>query len=306
MKQFTIRSTTVLASITLALASARMLPTSRAHAASSSLPVKEIENVVGAQGEVSHGVLNISIARDDIGDVQGPKGVTLTAAFEIHGDLWFQPLSNGRALLNGDMALTESEVNPFISALLDNGLVFQAFHQHAPTDPQVWFVHYRGTGKPIDLARAIRAAIDVTATQLPQTSPSKPTSPLDDKKLASILHGDAQIGEEGVVTVTVSRKGTVHLDGVHVSPDAGISTTIEFKPVGGTQAQVVADFSMSASEVDPVVHQMLGGEDWYQGCLYNQETDERPQLYFDHMIKSGDAYDLAKQIRRGLDKTDAD
>jgi hypothetical protein len=61
------------------------------------------------------------------------------------------------------MALKEDEVNPFISALLDNGLVFQAFHQHAPTQPQVWFVHYRGTGKATDLARALRAAIDVTA-----------------------------------------------------------------------------------------------------------------------------------------------
>jgi hypothetical protein len=41
-------------------------------------------------------------------------------------------------------------------------------------------------------------------------------------------------------------------------------------------------------------------------CLYNQETDEHPQLYFDHMLKSGDAYELAREIRRGLDLTDSE
>ena len=39
------------------------------------------------------------------------------------------------------------------------------------------------------------------------------------------------------------------------------------------------------------------------GCLYNQETDERPQLYFSHQWKVGDPYELAKEIRNGLDLT---
>jgi hypothetical protein len=45
---------------------------------------------------------------------------------------------------------------------------------------------------------------------------------------------------------------------------------------------------------------------WFQGCLYNQETDEHPQLYFDHMLKVGNAYALAAEIRRGLDLTASD
>ncbi|WP_223642728.1 hypothetical protein [Corallococcus sp. EGB] len=57
---------------------------------------------------------------------------------------------------------------------------------------------------------------------------------------------------------------------------------------------------------DPVVRLMLLKKGWFQGCLYNQETDERPQLYFDHMLKRGNAYDLAREIRKGLDLTDAE
>jgi len=38
------------------------------------------------------------------------------------------------------------------------------------------------------------------------------------------------------------------------------------------------------------------------GCLYNQETDEHPQLYFSHEFKTGDPYALAAEIRKGLDR----
>ena len=31
-----------------------------------------------------------------------------------------------------------------------------------------------------------------------------------------------------------------------------------------------------------------------------------PQLFFDHMAKHGDAYQLAAEIRRGLDLTNSD
>jgi hypothetical protein len=272
----------------------------------SPLPVDQIEEIVGAQGHVSDGVLSIEIAREDIGQVLGPRGVTLTPAFEVHGNLYFQPVGTTGALLNGDMALLESEVNPFIAVLIERGLVFQAFHQHMPSSPQIWFVHFRGTGDPIELAHDIRAAIDVTATPLPQAAPMNPTTPLDADLLASILHGKAEIGDEGVVTVTIHRTDEVILAGIHVNPEAGISTTVEFRPTGGSNADVVPDFSMIADEINPVVNLMLNGFGWYQGCLYNQETDEHPQLYFDHMVDTGNAYQLAQEIRDGLDLTNAE
>jgi hypothetical protein len=273
---------------------------------SATLPVDQIEQILGADGTVDNGVLDITIERKDIGDVQGPRGITLTPAFEVAADLYFQPLGNGEAILNGDLALKESEVDPFIAALIKNGLVFQAFHQHMPTQPQIWFVHYRGVCDPISLAHSLRNAIDVTSTPLPQHMPQNPTTPLDPQKLAGILHGTATVGDEGVVTVDVPRKHGVVLGGVTIKPETGIANVIEFKPHGSTTtADVVADFSMDGHEVQPTVKQMLVGKNWDQGCLYNQETDEQPQLYFDHMSKTGDAYQLAAEIRAGLDLTDA-
>jgi Domain of Unknown Function (DUF1259) len=137
--------------------------------------------------------------------------------------------------------------------------------------------------------------------------PANPTTPLDADRLGRILHGDAEVGEEGVVTVTVARTGRIVIDGIRVSPEANISNGIEFKPLNtsGTNAAVAPDFSMTAHEINRVVR-VMRGRGWHVGCLYNQETDEHPQLYFSHMLKTGDPYALAAQVRTGLDQTHAD
>lgn len=288
-------------------AAACLLAAGLAAANAGDLPVDQIEALVGADGHVSNGVLHIPLERTDIGEVQGPRGVTFTPSFGVHGDLWFQPRDTGGVLLNGDLALLPEEVNPFISTLQANGLLFQAFHQHFPmTNPPVWHVHFRGLGDSSAVASAVHAAIAGTDTPLPQSPPANPTSPLDAERLATILHGDAEIGNGGVVTVTVNRAGLVILDALEVRPEAGISSTIEFDPTGGSDAAVVAAFSMTSEEVNGVATRMLNQLDWFQGGLNSQETAEYPQLYVDHMLKTGDAYALAMEIRSGLDLTNAE
>jgi hypothetical protein len=272
------------------------------------LPADHIQQIVQAQGTVSKGVLSIDIERQDIGDVSGPLGVTFTPAFEIDGTLTFQPLGHRDAFFNGDIALKPEETQDVIDAIIANDLTFQAFHQHyIETNPNIWFIHFRGEGDALRLATAVHNVLKATSTPLPQTMPTNPTTPLDPNKLASILHGDAQVGDEGVVTVSIDRSDTIVIDGIRVSPEANISTNVQFKPLSssGSNAAVGPDFSMKSSEVMPVVS-LMRSDGWFQGCLYNQETNESPQLYFDHMLKVGDAYALAQEVRRGLDLTAAD
>jgi uncharacterized protein DUF1259 len=269
------------------------------------LPADKIQKIVQAQGTVTNGVLSIEIERKDIGDVSGPRGVTFTPAFEINGTLTFQPLGHGKAFFNGDIALKPAEANPVIDAIIHHGLTFQAFHQHyIETSPNVWFIHFRGEGDALKLAHAIRKVLGATATPLPQTMPSNPTTPLDAHRLGKILHGDAQVGDEGVVSVTVNRSDKIVIDGIRVSPEANIFTEVQFKPLSssGSSAAVGPDFSMKSSEVERVVR-LMRHKDWFVGCLYNQETNEHPQLYFSHMLKTGDAYALAHEVRRGLNLT---
>jgi hypothetical protein len=163
-------------------------------------------------------------------------------------------------------------------------------------------MHFRGVGNPIHLARAAHTAVRATATPLPQAPPAHPTTPLDPERLGRILHGEAEVGSEGVVTVSVLRKGQFLLGGVEARSETNLLTTVDFKPLGGSRAAVVPDFAMVAAEIEPVMR-VMRARGWYVGCLYNQETDEHPQLYFSHQLKTGDAYQLAHEIRLGLNHT---
>jgi hypothetical protein len=290
-------------------AAAALLPATASDAAvlhkHGHLPVKAIEDIVGIEGTVDKRVLSLDVGRDDIGDSNGPQGVTFSSAFELNGTVTFQPLGNHRAFCNGDLALKASELNPVIDALQANGLVFQAMHQHYfGLDPMVWFIHFRGTGAPRALAAAVRKVIDVTATPLPQKPPSKPTTPLDHAALAKILHGSSEIGDEGVVTVSVERTDRIVIDGVHVDPGANISTEVQFKPLDDSGARVAAgpDFALRGTEAQRVCR-IMRAQSFEIGCLYNQETQEHPQLFFAHMLATGEPLTLARQIRRGLDAT---
>jgi hypothetical protein len=270
--------------------------------ASTDLPVKQIEKALQVEGTVSDGVLQMTVERSDL-HVEG-MGVPFKTGFEIAGDVALQSLGHGRAILNGDMALKDSEIQPVIDALLAHHLVFQSEHQHFYfLKPMVWFVHYRGTGDPVALAKNVHAVLEHTSTPLPQKLPSHPTTPLPAATLGHILGGAADVGENGVVTVTVPRAGRIELGGVRIKPGLNVSTTVEFEPLGSSgRAAVSPDMSMTAGEVNPVVR-TLRSTKWVSGCLYNQEIQENPQLFFDHFFKVGDAVTLAHEIRKALDKT---
>ncbi|MFL5928485.1 MAG: hypothetical protein ACJ77E_16260 [Gaiellaceae bacterium] len=46
----------------------------------------------------------------------------------------------------------------------------------------------------------------------------------------------------------------------------------------------------------------MRAQGWDIGCLYNQKTNETPQLYFSEGIKTGNRYQLAADIRKALDQ----
>ena len=278
----------------------------RSHAAAS-LPVDRIEKAMQLKGTLINGVLSLGVERTDIDNVT-IHGVPIRPAFEINGEFDFQPLGHGRAFENGDLPVKSSEINAVIDAILAGGLTFQAEHQHMyDFSPIVWFIHIRGQGNAVKLAEALHRVLKATSTPLPQAPPSSPTTPLDAGRLKRILHGyDAEIGENGVVTVYVARRNPIFIGGIRVNPATNIASNIAFEPLDstGSQTAVVPDFAMQAGEIDPLMS-VMRAHGWDIGCLYNQETDEHPQLYFSHQFKTGDPYQLAAEVRQGLDRTSA-
>jgi len=167
-------------------------------------------------------------------------------------------------------------------------------------------MHFRGVGHPLELARAVAAVVARTGTPLPQKSATNPKTSLDKDKLEKILGGTAEVADDGVVIVSIPRKETIVLDGVALKSEMGVSHTVAFEPLAGRKRTAVApDFALIASEINPLI-QTMREQGFTVHCLYNQETAENPQLYFSHQLAVGDAYDLARKIRKGLEGTNTE
>lgn len=273
-------------------------------------PKAEIEKALGADGELKQGVFSADIGRKDIGEVKAPLGVTFTPDFELHHEFQLQMLNDNQAMFNGELAVLPHEADAVVDRILAEGLVFQAFHQHfVSLEPQIFHIHVRGKGSPRELAAKYRNVVAATATPMPQYSPKKPSTPLNHERLAQIVGGDATIGGDGVVTIAVPRREAIQLGGVTVNPTLGVLSHVDFKPMeirGGkvVRAAAAPDFAMTANEVSAVMR-VMRKHGFEIGCLYNQETDEHPQLYFSHQLAVGEPEQLARAVREGLEQTGA-
>jgi hypothetical protein len=190
-----------------------------------------------------------------------------------------------------------------VDAITANHLTVEALHQpFAGMHPQILSVYWRGVGDPLGLARSVNNVLRATGTRLPQTQPPGPQSPLDAERLAEILHGAAQIGRDGVVTVIVGRRDRIQVADLRNAVSITTSSRIAFKPESprGDVTDVAPNFSLKGTEVQRVVGDMRQSG-WHMSCLAHHETEESPQLYFAQMLKSGNAYALAKEIRHALD-----
>jgi hypothetical protein len=69
--------------------------------------------------------------------------------------------SDDSAVLDGDFAMRESELQAVLKAMRHAGINIVAIHQHmADESPRYLFLHYWGKGKAVDLAKAVKTALD--------------------------------------------------------------------------------------------------------------------------------------------------
>jgi len=111
----------------------------------------------GAPGDYKDGVYKLVVGRSAkmSGHAMGKAmGVNTWAAMAGSPD---------HAVIDGDIAMLESELQSVLKALRGHGIDVVAIHHHmAGEQPRVLFLHYWGTGKAADLAAALVAALQAT------------------------------------------------------------------------------------------------------------------------------------------------
>jgi Domain of Unknown Function (DUF1259) len=122
--------------------------------AKTSLDPKSIEEILGVKGQMANGVYKITIGRATNmhgHDVGNTMGVNTWAAFVGSDDT---------AVVDGDFAMLESELQPVLKALRGAGINIVAIHQHMTMEsPRVMFLHYWGVGPTRALATGLKAAL---------------------------------------------------------------------------------------------------------------------------------------------------
>ena len=166
---------------------------------------QDVLKTLDRKGDLKAGVLKVNIPRNDL--KMTIQGFSTPTPFGFGGWIALTKATDGSEVMMGDLVLLQDEVNPVLSALLDNGIDVTALHNHFFwDDPHVYFMHVHGMGKAADLAKRVKPALDlighVTPTAVPQSSGAG--TPLDTAKLAKIAgHDGEQSG--AVYKITVGR-----------------------------------------------------------------------------------------------------
>jgi hypothetical protein len=119
-----------------------------------------IDQVLGHKGKVNGGVYQVGVPR---AEKVTEAGMTVPGSMGLATALNFQPTGAGKTAITGDFVLLDSEVNPVIKALRQNGIQVTALHNHMlQEEPRLFFVHFWANDDAVKLAKGLRAALDNT------------------------------------------------------------------------------------------------------------------------------------------------
>jgi len=128
-------------------------------------PWAAVDRAIGRVGSTQPGeVQRYSFPRSDLHVTL--DGVTVKPALALGSWVAFKRMNgSGAVTAMGDLVLLEGEVTPVISRLQSMGVEETALHNHLQREiPAVMYLHIQAHGDPIEIARAIRAALALTRT----------------------------------------------------------------------------------------------------------------------------------------------
>jgi hypothetical protein len=269
------------------------------------LDTAKIDEITGLKGKLNdkEGVYKVTFPRSDVkvsvdGWTMPPfMGLGTWAAF-IQG-------AHADAMVMGDTVLFEDEVNPVMSAALDNGLSVTALHNHFFFDrPKVYFMHIAGEGTVDQLASAVRKVYDKikeirAASPQPKDSFGAKALPgknsISAEPLNAIFATSGEVNN-GMVKFTIGRPAEMH--GTNIDKDMGVNTWIAFAGADD-DAVVDGDFAVTEDELQPCLKALrVAGINIV--AIHSHMTHEQPRILFFHYWGRGPAKDLAQAVKGAL------
>src|SRR6266571_1883409 len=250
---------------------------------------QQVLTTLGKQGDYKANVLKVNIPRNDVSVTV--KNVKTPTPFGFGGWVAMTKGTGGMDVMMGDLVLTQDEVNPVMSALLENGVDVTALHNHFFWDePRIFYMHVHAHGKLADLARKVKPA--------PATASA---TTIDTGKLAQIV-GTPGEHTGAVYKITIGRDDLKVTEmGAPINARMGLNTWAAF--VGTNEkAAVAGDVAMLANEVTPVL-KVLRKNGIDVVAIHHHMVETRPTVYFLHYWGTGPAEKLATAFKAALSET---
>jgi hypothetical protein len=268
------------------------------------LDTAKIDQITGLKGKLNEkeAVYKVTWPRADVKVVV--DGWTMPPFMGLGTWAAFIETKDG-AMMMGDTVIFEDEVNPAMSAALDNGLSVTALHNHFLFDhPKVYFMHIEGEGTVEQLAGAMRKVYDkikeVRAAN-PQLKDSFGATALPEKNSISAeplnkVFGMSGETNNGMVKFTIGHPATMH--GVKIDNAMGVNTWMAFAG-SDDNAVVDGDFAVTEDELQSALKAMrVGGINIV--AIHSHMTHEQPRILFFHYWGRGPAKKLAEAIQGAL------
>ncbi|MCU1337353.1 MAG: protein of unknown function LppY and LpqO [Bryobacterales bacterium] len=256
------------------------------------------------QGDFKENVLKINIPRNDLKVTV--DGIATPTPFGFGGWLAMTKGDGGMDVMMGDLVLVEDEVNPVMSALLDNGLEVTAVHNHFFFEsPRIFYMHVHGHGKPADLAKMAKPTLDLIGRVSAQHqsmvtggTSNVTAGQIDTAKIARIAgHEGEQTG--AVYKITVGRDDLKLKErGANINSRMGLNTWAAFFG-SDANAEVAGDIAMLSQEVTPVL-KALRANGLNVVAIHHHMTGTQPTVYFLHYWGTGPAEKLASGFKAAL------
>lgn len=256
--------------------------------------LESIKKIFSQEGTASGGVYKFTFPRYDL--TVRVDNIIIEPDLALTTWAAFNQLEN-HSMMMGDLVLLESEVDAVMSSLFENGIEVTALHNHLLNEtPKIMYMHIKGEGNPVKLAKGVRNALSLTAT--PFKAKQQLLSSIDWSLIENIL-GHKGSHKDTVLQLSFPRAITISEDGQPLSPAMGISHSINFQLVGD-KAAATGDFVLLANVVNPAAH-ILKKNNITVTAIHNHMLTEVPRIFFMHFWAVDRPEKLAQTFKSVLD-----
>ena len=122
-----------------------------------SITGKTIEDILGVKGQANNGMFKVVVGRE----AKMPCGCAMTKEMGVNTWAAFAG-TDDNAVVDGDFAVLEDELQPVLKSLRAEGINIVAIHHHMThEEPRILFLHYWGKGRVESLAGSLKKTLDV-------------------------------------------------------------------------------------------------------------------------------------------------